>query len=115
MRYFNVFGRRQDPDGAYAEPIGYWDYGVRHIAKVLAALDSVRIEGAALPQCFDWVDTPGLANTCDFPIYYNGSTASFNYGDAGGTIICSPTMFWFANKYNKPQYAYYQIYTREKI
>jgi len=100
-------------DGAYAEPLGYWDYGVRHQVKAMAALDSVLAPGKSLPEFLDFKDVRGLDNTSDFPIYYNGITGAFNYGDAANGLVDSPIMFYLANKYNKPQYAWYPINLRE--
>ena len=49
----------------------------------------------------------GLDKTGDFPIYYNGTTAAFNYGDAYDDLVTTPILYWLADKYNKPQYADY--------
>ncbi len=100
-------------DGAYAEPLSYWDYGMRHQVKAMAALDSCVAEGKQLPTLLDFADVRGIDKMCDFPIYYNGTTAAFNYGDAGKALIESPIMYWLANKYNKPEYAWYPINLRE--
>jgi len=100
-------------DGAYAEPLSYWDYGMRHQVKAMAALDSCITEGASLPEQLDFTNVRGIDKMCDFPIYYNGTTAAFNYGDAGKALIESPIMYWLANKYNKPEYAWYPINLRE--
>jgi len=100
-------------DGAYAEPLGYWDYGVRHQVKVMSALDTCIKEGTTLPQCLDFKDVRGLNNTGDFPIYYNGTTAGFNYGDGQRDIVTTPILYYLANKYNKPQYAWYSLFMEE--
>ncbi len=100
-------------DGAYAEPLGYWDYGVRHQVKVMSALDTCIKEGTTLPACLDFKDVRGLNNTGDFPIYYNGTTAAFNYGDGQRDIVTTPILFYLANKYEKPQYAWYYLFMEE--
>jgi len=100
-------------DGAYAEPINYWDYGMRYQVKAMAALDSALMDGKTLPECLDFSDETGFDNSGDFPIYYNGITAAFNYGDADPGMIVSPIMYYFANKYNKSQYAWYNQYMYE--
>ncbi len=96
-------------DGAYAETVGYWDYGVRYQVKMMAALDSCLKEGASLPAELDYKDNTGLGNTGDFPIYYNGTTAAFNYGDGVDTLASTPILYWFATKYDKPRYAWYNL------
>ncbi len=96
-------------DGAYAEPLGYWDYGVRHLVKAMAALDSCVEDGKSIPACLDFKNVRGVNNTSDFPIYYNGTNGAFSYGDGVTKLVYSPSMFYFANKYNKPQYAWYPL------
>jgi len=100
-------------DGAYAEPLGYWGYAFRHIVKAMSALDTSLQPGKALPALLDFSNIPGLANTCDFPIYYNGTTAAFNYGDSEDNIEESPLMYYLAQKFNKPQYSWYLLNLRE--
>ena len=94
-------------DGAYAEPLGYWGYGIRHLVKVMAALRTSLTEGAVLPPCLDFSAVSGLNCTCDFPIYYNGITGAFNYGDGASEHILEPCMYWLADFYNKPAYTWY--------
>lgn len=98
-------------DGAYSEPMNYWDYGIRHLVKTMSALDTCVDDGKKVPDCLDFSKIDGIDNTSDFPIYYNGTTAAFNYGDAESTIVNSSILFYLANKYNKPQYAKYAINT----
>ncbi len=100
-------------DGAYAEPMTYWDYGVRHLIKAMAALDTSLEDGKSLPSMLDFKNVSGLDKTCDFPIYYNGTTGGFNYGDGVNIIVTSPTMFYCASKYNKPEYAWYFLDMRK--
>ncbi len=99
------------PDGAYAEPLSYWDYGIRHMVKAMAALDTVLEDGKKLPETLDFKDVTGIDTTGDFPIYYNGTVLAFNYGDGSQTMIVTPIMYYLANKFNKPQYAWYNLYT----
>ncbi len=100
-------------DGAYIEPLNYWDYGIRHQVKLMSALDTALADGQSLPACLDFKNAVGMDNTGDFPIYYNGMTATFNYGDAVPGLVVSPIMYYLANKYNKPQYAWYALYMPE--
>ncbi len=97
-------------NGSYAETLGYWDYGIRHQVKVMAALDSCLVEGASLPEILDFKNITGMNNTGDFPIYFNGTTGGFNYGDGDITVSVSPILYWLSTKYDKPQYAWYNLY-----
>ncbi len=100
-------------DGAFSEPINYWDYAIRHLVKVMAAVDSSVADGKTVPAVLDFKDVRGLDKTCDYPIYNNGATAAFNYGDGVDTFVVSPLMYYIADKYNKPEYAWYSINLRD--
>lgn len=94
-------------DGSYAEPVGYWGYAITHQVKAMCALNTCLADGEKLPACLDFSNVSGLDNTCDFPIYYNGTAGAFNYGDGALETVLVPCMFWLADFYNKPQYAWY--------
>ncbi len=94
-------------DGSYAEPVGYWGYAISHQVKAMSALQTSLADGCALPDCLNFEAVSGLDNTCDFPIYYNGTVGAFNYGDGASEMITVPCMLWLADFYNKPQYAWY--------
>ncbi len=96
-------------DGGYAETLGYWDYGIRHLVKIMAALDSSILPGKTLPKVLDFKDVTGLNNSGDFPIYYNGTTAAINFGDGVLDITHSPIMYYLSTKYNKPEYTWYNL------
>jgi len=96
-------------DGAYAETLSYWDYGIRHQVKVMAALEACLKEGASLPAELDFTNIRGLDKTADYPIYYNGAAAGFNFGDSDDYFSNSPILYWLASKYNKPHYTWYSL------
>ncbi len=96
-------------DGSFSEPMEYWNYGVGHFFKYSAALDSAVKDGASVPAALDISNTPGLENAADFPIYYQGPVGFFNYGDSTSNKSVSPIYFYLANKYNKPQYAWFEL------
>ncbi len=108
-------------DGAYAEPLSYWDYGIRHQVKLMAALNSCLKTGESLPAVLDFGNVNaadaaykayavGMSNTGAFPIYYNGTTGGFNYGDGIIDLVVSPIMYWLSNEYNKPEFSWYNLY-----
>lgn len=98
-------------EGGYAETLGYWDYGIRHLVKIMGALDSSLQSGKKLPSVLDFKDVEGLNNSGDFPIYYNGTTGAFNFGDGVLDITHTPIMYYLSTKYNKPEYTWYNLYT----
>ncbi len=100
-------------EGAYVEPLGYWDYGIGHLVCTMAALDTSLAPGQTLPACLNFEGVTGMNNTGDFPIYYNGAANGFNYGDGDDALKVTPILYYLATKYNKPQYAWYERNMRE--
>jgi len=96
-------------DGSFSETMEYFTGGVGELYHYCAALDSAVKDGASVPSALDISGTPGLDKAVDFPIYYQGPVAAFNYGDSVSTRISTPMMFYAANKYGKPQYAWYLL------
>ncbi len=96
------------PEGAYAEGTMYWGLGTNYTVRMAAAVDSAFKNPADIPEKYILYNTPGLEQTPDFPVYYSAYTGAFNFGDAAGSKAGSDTMYWFASKFNKSQYAWYQ-------
>ncbi len=97
------------PDGSFSEPMEYWTYGVGHLMKYMVALDSAVKDGASVPANLDISNTPGFDKAADFLIYYQGPVGFFNYGDSTSNKSSSPILLYLANKYNKPQYAWFHL------
>ena len=92
-----------EPDGAYPEGPGYWVYGTSYNVILLAALESV------LGTDFNLSQAPGFARAADYYLHVTGPTGLyFNYPDSGSRGNFSPTVFWFAQKYDRPSLAWYQ-------
>jgi hypothetical protein len=86
-----------EPDGAYPEGYGYWNYGTTFNVLFNSAMDK------AFPGRFDYSNHPGYLKTGSFLKSMVCPTgASYNWGDAGGGGSLSPAMFWFAEKSNDP-------------
>jgi hypothetical protein len=91
-----------DPDGAWMEGPGYWDYATRYTAYGLAALES------ALGTDFGLAGRDGLHQSGWFPILTAGPNGLFfNFADAGETSRRgpSPCLFWLARRYGEPAFA----------
>ena len=88
------------PDGGFEEGPGYWNYATSYNILFIDALDS------ALGTDFGMSEMPGFADTGDYHIQATGPTDLFaNFSDAGMGIYPSFQMFWFAHRFNKPEYA----------
>ena len=96
------------PEGAYPEGVSYWDLGTTYLTFVMDMLEHGFVDGYELPEEYIYYNAPGVAQTCDFPIYYTGTTGRFNYGDCNSGKTNCVAFYWMANKFNKPQYAWYE-------
>jgi len=88
-------------DGGWFEGPGYWDYGTTYLAYFISALDS------ALGQDYGISKQLGLSMAGDHPIYLSGPAGTFNFSDAGTSLIKSPVLLWLANKFETPLYTWY--------
>jgi uncharacterized protein YjdB len=89
------------PNGGWFEGPVYWDYATSYLVYYLSSLEN------AVGTDYGLSDFPGVAQSPDFPIASTGSTGTFNFADAAPDFVRSPTLLWFAGKYNKPEYAWY--------
>lgn len=100
------------PQGASPEGPGYWDYAASNFMNMIAAIDSAT-DGKKIPEKFNFVNTTGISTTLDFPVATHSSVGRFNYGDNvpayGQGSPDLPISFWAAEKYNRPDYAKFQI------
>lgn len=98
-----VVTKHYEPDGAYPEGPGYWVYGTSYNVILLAALESV------LGTDFNLSQAPGFTRTAAYYLNVIGPTGLyFNYPDSGSRSSFSPTVFWFAQKYDQPSLAWRQ-------
>lgn len=98
-----VVTKHYEPDGAYPEGPGYWVYGTSYNVLLLAALESV------LGTDFNLSQAPGFTRTAAYYLNVIGPTGLyFNYPDSGSRSSFSPTVFWFAQKYDQPSLAWRQ-------
>jgi len=98
-----VVMKQYEPDGAYPEGPGYWVYGTTYNVVLLAALEST------LGTDFNLSQASGFARTAQYYLHVTGPTGLyFNYPDSGSRGGFSPTVFWFAQKYDQPTLAWNQ-------
>ena len=96
-----------DPDGAWPEGIMYWGYAMSYITPMLNSMET------AFGTDFGYTDKlkgRGFSHTGDFPIYLTSPFgAYYSFGDSKSHLTFkSPTLFYLAQKYNKPLYQYYE-------
>lgn len=92
-----------EPDGAYPEGPGYWIYGTSFNCLFLGALDS------ALNTDFGLSQMSGFSQSAAYYLHVAGPTGLyFNYPDSGSRGSFSPTVFWFARKFEQPELAWTQ-------
>lgn len=103
------------PEGATPEGTGYWAYGTDYLVYSMAALETAFKDGYTLPEAYRFDTYPGISSTADFPVYYSGPAGSFNFGDSGTAKISTPSLYWFSEKYGKPQYTIYQKGVEEEV
>jgi hypothetical protein len=86
-----------EPDGAYPEGYGYWNYGTTFNVMLIDAFQK------ALGNDFGLSEKPGFLKTAGFLLNMTGPTGQpFNYFDSGSSGEINPAMFWFAAKLKNP-------------
>lgn len=91
------------PDGGWDEGVGYWHYSIRYLIPYIAALES------ALGSSFGLAATAGLESAGTFPIYLTSPAGiTFNFSDSGTGVVNAPEMYWMAQRYEQPSYAWWQ-------
>lgn len=91
------------PDGAWAEGPGYWNYATAYNVVFLAACQT------ALGTDFGLSRMQGFSDTGLFPLYLSGPFGrTFNYADGGDRAVRAPQMFWLAQQFHQPVYAWYE-------
>lgn len=92
------------PDGAWGEGPGYWGYATTYNTVMLAGLVS------ALGTDFGLSTMPGFADTGLFPMYMTGPTGrTFNFEDSGDRLGRTDPMFWLAERFDRPEYAWFAL------
>jgi hypothetical protein len=85
------------PDGAYPEGFGYWDYGTSFNVLFLSAVEK------ALGTDFGLSAMPGFLKTAGFVEHIVGPIGlAHNWGDSGNREGLNPAIFWFAEKTRNP-------------
>ena len=96
------------PQGAYPEGTTYWAYGTQFLVYAMDMLEYGFKDGFSVPEAYKYYNYPGIANTPEFAIYHNGTAGKFDYGDSDSYLTSSEVFYWMGNRFDKPQYAWYE-------
>ena len=96
------------PQGAYPEGVSYWDYGTTFVVYGNDLMENAFVDGFTVPDNYLHWKAPGMADTCDYAIYFDGPAGRFDYGDCAGGHTSCEIMYWAADRFNKPHYAWRQ-------
>ncbi|MHC4569674.1 MAG: hypothetical protein ACYTE3_28440, partial [Planctomycetota bacterium] len=87
------------PNGSYPEGPGYWSYGTSYNVLLIAVLES------AMGTDFGLTGAPGFSETGQYLSLTTGpSGLFFNYADGGAGRGTQPSLFWFASRYERPDW-----------
>ncbi|TWU35078.1 heparinase II/III domain-containing protein [Novipirellula artificiosorum] len=88
-----------EPKGSYPEGPGYWAYGTGFNVLLIAELESV------LGVDFGLSKAPGFSETGGYLAMVTGpSGLTFNYADGGSGRGPQESLFWFANRFERPEF-----------
>jgi len=87
------------PKGSYPEGPGYWSYGTSYNVLLIGVLES------ALGTDFGLSKAPGFDQTGQYLGLTCGPSGQFfNYADGGAGRGPEPSLFWFADRYDRPDW-----------
>jgi len=96
------------PDGAYPEGSSYWVYGTGFQCVMIAALEST------LGSDFGICRSEGFNRTGDYQMHSIGNNLQrFNYSDCAKIVGGMPALWFFAQRFHKPELLYFQKFALE--
>ncbi len=90
------------PDGVYAEGPGYCQSGMNSIVYFICS--SINY----FETDYGMSETDGFRQLGYFPVYINGSKGMFNFGDNKNRECFTPSLHWYAARYDSPLLSAYQ-------
>jgi hypothetical protein len=88
------------PNGSYPEGPGYWSYGTTYNVFLIAMLESV------FGSDFGLAAAPGFSRTGEYVDLMTGPSGEFfNYADGGAHRGPEPALHWFADRFDRPDWA----------
>lgn len=91
-----------EPDGAYVEGAGYWDYGTAFHVLFIDAYQQLYgdVEALKIPKSF--------FQSADFLLHTEGAAGRYNYADCGKGGGISVPLFWMAKHSDREELLWYQ-------
>ncbi len=108
FQYIQIPLEHFEPDGAWWEGVGYWDYAIRYFVPYLRGMET------AFGTDFGFIAAlqgTGFEQSGDFPVYLVSPLGSiYNFADSGSGSrrFESAHLFYLANRFQKPLYQHYQ-------
>lgn len=99
------------PQGGYPEGAMYWGLGTNFLTIAMHLLDNGFIEEYNIYNKYpswEYAKAEGIAETGEYHIYYNGTDGRFNYGDASSQTVSYAAIYYLSDRFNKPEYAWYE-------
>ena len=90
------------PMGGYIEAPSYFGPGISYLVQMIDCMEST------LGTDFRLSEVEGLRETASYLPKMNGERSAFNYGDCGAAVIASPSLYWFADRYQMPELSVYE-------
>ncbi len=104
----HIMPERFYPQGANASGLMYWTKVNEMLTIYADMLDNSFEPGYKLPAHWYISEAQGMSETCDHPVYFTGPTGRFEYGDCSSGFCHGATYYYAANRYGRPEYAWYQ-------
>lgn len=89
---------KYNPNGAYPEGFGYWEYGTSYQAIMAAALESALGEDRGISTSQSFMQSALWMNFMVAP-----SLDCYNFYDSHLQASCTPAKYWFARTLNAPE------------
>ena len=96
---------KYEPEGAYPEGYGYWQYGTTYNVMLLALLEQIYGTDFGLSNMSGFMRSPYYIKHMVGP-----TLLPFNFGDSGEGTRLNTSMFWFAQKNKDLTLLNYEIY-----
>ena len=90
------------PMGSYIEAVSYYGPGICYLVQMIDAMNG------SLGSDFGLSEVEGLRECAEYLLVMNGDRYCFNYGDCTNAMIVTPSLYWFAERYNMPELAVYE-------
>ncbi len=94
-------------DGGFPEGPSYWGLTSEFMVYFVAQCETAFVEGYEMPADLAWYyETPMIRYMGDYWLYTSGPEKMFNFGDGSEALAIDPSIYWLANKFDRPDYTW---------